>query len=205
MVLLAMLVPMALLLRGYALEDRLSRAALEVQATETVVSGAGRRRGERLPRPDQPRHDGSTTVLYPGAAPRRRGDRPEPGRGRPRASRPARPARRASTTSTAAPRSWCRSRSAAAPPRRRNTPVIRVVVHEPGLAESDILRSWLVLLVLGVVLLAGALVLADRLGRSFVQPIRRARDVRPARSATGADPSPSSRPGRPRCATSPRR
>ena len=39
MVLLAMLVPMAVLVRSYALEDRLSRAALEVQATETVVSG----------------------------------------------------------------------------------------------------------------------------------------------------------------------
>jgi hypothetical protein len=41
MVLLAMLVPMAVLLREFALEDRLATAALEVQATETVVSGAG--------------------------------------------------------------------------------------------------------------------------------------------------------------------
>ena len=41
MVLLAMLVPMAILLRDYALEDRLASAALEVQATESVVSGAG--------------------------------------------------------------------------------------------------------------------------------------------------------------------
>jgi len=39
MVLLAMLVPMAVLLRSYALEDRLAQAALEVQATESVVSG----------------------------------------------------------------------------------------------------------------------------------------------------------------------
>ena len=39
MVLLAMLVPMAVLVRSYALEDRLARAALEVQAVETVVSG----------------------------------------------------------------------------------------------------------------------------------------------------------------------
>ncbi len=50
--------------------------------------------------------------------------------------------------------------------------MIRVEVRPPGL-ESDIVRSWLVLLVLGVVLLVGALVLADRLGRSFVGPIRR--------------------------------
>jgi len=53
-----------------------------------------------------------------------------------------------------------------------DTPVIRVVVHEPGWTESGILRSWLVLLLLGLALLAGALALADRLGRSFVQPIR---------------------------------
>ena len=39
MVLLALLVPMAILVRSYALEDRLARAALEVQAVETVVSG----------------------------------------------------------------------------------------------------------------------------------------------------------------------
>ena len=39
MVLLAMLVPMAILVRSYALEDRLARAALEVQAVESVVSG----------------------------------------------------------------------------------------------------------------------------------------------------------------------
>ena len=39
MVLLAMLVPMAVLVRSYAGEDLLARAALEVQATETVVSG----------------------------------------------------------------------------------------------------------------------------------------------------------------------
>ena len=38
MVLVAMLVPMAFLVRSYALEDRLAQAALEVQATETVVS-----------------------------------------------------------------------------------------------------------------------------------------------------------------------
>ena len=41
MVLLAMLVPMAVLVQQYALEDRLAQAALEVQATETVVSGPG--------------------------------------------------------------------------------------------------------------------------------------------------------------------
>ena len=56
MVLLAMLVPTAVLVRSYALEDRLSRAALEVQATETVVSGPGQggRLGLRRPRSTRP-------------------------------------------------------------------------------------------------------------------------------------------------------
>ena len=50
--------------------------------------------------------------------------------------------------------------------------MIRVVVHEPGWTESGILRSWLVLLLLGLALLAGALVLADRLGARSCSPIR---------------------------------
>ncbi len=65
MVLLAMLVPMAVLLRDYAFEDKLTRAALEVQATETVVSGqdVGSVAAylERVNTDD----DVQTTVLYP--------------------------------------------------------------------------------------------------------------------------------------------
>jgi signal transduction histidine kinase len=48
--------------------------------------------------------------------------------------------------------------------------VIRVDVQAPGLA-SGVGRAWLLLATLGVALLAGALVLADRLGRSFVRPL----------------------------------
>ena len=71
LVLLAMLVPMALLLRGYALEDRISRAALEVQATETVVSGAGGEPGPVATYLDKiNRGNGiETTVLFPGEDP----------------------------------------------------------------------------------------------------------------------------------------
>jgi hypothetical protein len=68
MVLLAMLVPMAILLRDYALEDRLASAALEVQATESVVSGAGDDDGDvavYLARINAA-SDTVTTVLYPG-------------------------------------------------------------------------------------------------------------------------------------------
>ncbi|HCB04921.1 MAG TPA: two-component sensor histidine kinase [Nocardioides bacterium] len=172
MVLLAMLVPMALLLRGYALEDRISRAALEVQATETVVSGAGGDRGavehylSRI-------NDGSgidTTVLYPGL------DLstdlgPHPGEDyRVVDARTTGRARLDDADDGAeflVPVSLGGSSA-----RPEDTPVIRVVVHEPGWTESGILRSWLVLLLLGLALLAVALALADRLGRSFVQPIR---------------------------------
>jgi len=172
MVLLAMLVPMALLLRGYALEDRISRAALEVQATETVVSGAGDDRGavgaylERINRDTGI----DTTVLYPGDDPSTDLG-PDPGEDyRVVDARNTGRARLDDADGGAeflVPVSLGGSSA-----RPQDTPVIRVVVHEPGWTESGILRSWLVLLLLGLALLAGALVLADRLGRSFVQPIR---------------------------------
>lgn len=170
--LLAMLVPMALLLRSYALEDRISRAALEVQATETVVSGAGDDRGAVAVYLDRiNRGDGTdTTVLYPGAE-RSTDVGPDPGEDyRVIDARNTGRARLDDADDGAeflVPVSLGGSSA-----RPEDTPVIRVVVYEPGWTESGILRSWLVLLLLGVALLAGALVLADRLGRSFVQPIR---------------------------------
>lgn len=44
---------------------------------------------------------------------------------------------------------------------------------EPGLTSGPTLRAALVLVGLGLVLLVGALLIADRVGRSFVLPIRR--------------------------------
>lgn len=168
MVLLAMLVPMAVLLRSYALEDRLARAALEVQATETVVS-AGDHGDISLYL--EKINDGETidtTVVFPdgttiGPAP---------------AAAEAARITQARNTGTArvddvdggtvvlVPVSL--GRSTAGPDDR---PIVRVFVHTPGL-ESQLVRSWVILLALGIVLLVGALVLADRLGRSFVAPIR---------------------------------
>ena len=55
------------------------------------------------------------------------------------------------------------------------TPVIRVVVDEPGI-DSVVGVAWGLLAVLGLALLAGSLVVVDRLGRSFVQPIRQLAD-----------------------------
>ncbi len=53
------------------------------------------------------------------------------------------------------------------------TPVIRVFVPEPGFFSDATLRAYLALTGLGLALLVGALLIADRLGRSFVDPIRR--------------------------------
>ncbi|MEP9364594.1 HAMP domain-containing sensor histidine kinase [Nocardioides sp. CN2-186] len=173
MVLLAMLVPMAVLLRSYALEDRLSRAALEVQATETVVSGQDRGAVstylDRINRGD----DVTTTVLYPPSELHPDGEAVGPSPGEDADVVQARLTGQASVRDEGGgaeilvPVSLGGSSAAPA-----DTPVIRVEVRPPGL-ESDIVRSWLVLLVLGIALLGGALLLADRLGRSFVQPIRR--------------------------------
>ena len=51
------------------------------------------------------------------------------------------------------------------------TPVIRVIVEEPGI-DSVVGVAWGLLALLALALLAGSLVVVDRLGRSFVQPIR---------------------------------
>jgi len=170
MVLVAMLVPMALLLRGYALEDRISRAALEVQATETVVSGGDR--GAVSTYLERINSDGTTqtTVLYPGSDPSTDVG-PDPGEDhRVVDARTTGRARLDDADGGAEFLVPVSLGSSSAGPQDR--PVIRVVVHEPGWTESGIMRSWLVLLLLGLVLLIGALALADRLGRSFVQPIR---------------------------------
>lgn len=168
MVLLAMLVPMAVLLRDYALEDRLSRAALEVQATEAAVSRYGSDRGDVQQYVERiNRHDGvRTTVLYPDEI----AVGPDPGEDyetvSARNTGQARIADVDGGVEFLVPVSL--GGSSAAP---GDTPVIRVVVERPGL-ESGIVRSLVVLLLLGLVLLVGALVLADRLGRSFVQPVK---------------------------------
>ncbi len=166
MVLLALLVPMAILVRSYALEDRLARAALEVQAVETVVSGQDKgivaQYVDRL-------NDGShsqVTVLYPDG----QGIGPDPGEDAKVLD--ARNTGRARVddvdggSQILVPVS--RGGNSALP---SATPVIRVVVEEPG-TDSVVGVAWGLLAVLALALLAGSLVVVDRLGRSFVQPIR---------------------------------
>ena len=195
MVLLAMLVPMAVLVRSYALEDRLSRAALEVQATETVVSGAGDDKGQVSVYVDQVNSAGEgtrTTVLYPDGT----GVGPDPGEdARVAQARQTGQARVDDVDGGAqilVPVSL--GGSTALP---SQTPVVRVLVEEPGLS-SGVGRAWLLLATLGLVLLGGALVLADRLGRSFVGPLADlAQRARAIGDGTGRELTPGSVDGPP--------
>jgi signal transduction histidine kinase len=166
MVLLAMLVPMAVLVRGYALEDRLSRAALEVQATETVVSGQDKGAvAQYVDAVNAAGDESRTTVLYPGGL----GVGPDPGEdSRVVEARRTGQARVDDVDGGAEILVPVALGGSSARP--EETPVVRVLVREPGLG-SGVARAWLLLATLGLVLLAGALVLADRLGRSFVRPL----------------------------------
>jgi signal transduction histidine kinase len=168
MVLLAMLVPMGILARSYALEDRLARAALEVQAVETVVSGQDKGAvGQYVDRLNDANRHSRVTVLYPD------GQAIGPDPGVDERVLDARNTGRARVddvedgSQILVPVS--RGGNSALP---SQTPVIRVVVDEPGLTSS-VGVAWLLLVLLGLALLAGSLLVVDRLGRSFVDPIRR--------------------------------
>ncbi|HEU4336888.1 MAG TPA: HAMP domain-containing sensor histidine kinase [Nocardioides sp.] len=171
MVLLAMLVPMAILVRSYALEDRLARAALEVQAVETVVSGqdAGAV-GQYVDRLNDAEGHTQVTVLYPD------GLEIGPDRGQDERVLDARNTGRARVddvpggSQILVPVS--RGGNSALP---SQTPVIRIVVDEPGIT-SVVGVAWGLLALLALALLAGSLLVVDRLGRSFVLPIRRLAD-----------------------------
>ncbi|MET3963435.1 signal transduction histidine kinase [Marmoricola sp. OAE513] len=166
MVLLAMLVPMAVLVRSYALEDRLSRAALEVQATETVVSGQDKGTVAQYLDRINGDHGITTTVFYPDGIAVGPAPDADPRIADARRTGQARVDDVDDGTQMLIPVS--QGGSSALP---SQTPVIRVLVKSPGIGSS-VGRAWLALAGLGLVLLAGSLVLADRLGRSFVQPIR---------------------------------
>ncbi|WP_343049498.1 HAMP domain-containing sensor histidine kinase [Nocardioides perillae] len=192
MLLLALLVPMAVLVRSFALEDRLSRAALEVQATETVVSGAGDDLGavstylERI----NTSRETQTTVLYPDG--RDVGPVPgeDPGIVDARLTGQARVDQTDDGARILVPVSLGGSSALPA-----DTPVIRVDVREPGLG-SGVLEALVVLGVLALLLLAGSVLLADRLGRSFTTPLRGLASYA-ARLGTDRHPPPAPREGPP--------
>lgn len=167
MVLLAMLIPMALLVEDYAMEDRLAVAALELQGTETVVSGQDKGKvAMHVHALNRDRRWVLTTVLYPDGT----AIGPVPGEdalvGRARKSGRARVDDIAGGAQILVPVSL--GGSSGLP---ESTPVIRVTVLEHDFGPV-VRTAWTVLGVLGLLLLAGSLLMADRLGRSFVQPIR---------------------------------
>lgn len=184
MVLLAMIVPTAVLVRSYALEDRLARAALEVQATETVVSGQDKGAvAVYLDRVNERDVGITTTVLYADGT----GVGPTPGEDdrviEARTSGRARVDDVDGGAQILVPVSL--GGSSTLP---ELTPVIRVEVQEPGL-DAGVGRSWLILAILALVLFGGALLLADRLGRTFVRPIRELAD-HAERLGDPSDPGP---------------
>lgn len=181
MVLLAMLVPMAILVRSYALEDRLARAALEVQAVETVVSGQDKGVvGQYVDTINGDGGDTQVTVLYPDGT----GVGPQPGEDA--KALDARNTGRARVDDVAGGSQVLvpvsRGGNSALP---SQTPVIRVLVEEPG-PTSVVGVAWGLLALLGLALLAGSLAVVDRLGRSFVQPIRHLAERTQSLGRTGA-------------------
>lgn len=172
MVLVALLVPMAVLLGNYALEDRLARAALEVQATETVVSGEDKGGVSVYLHEINSRSDGIlTTVLYPDGTV----IGPAPGEDdRVRQARATGRARVDDVPGGAEILVPVQLAGTSALP--QNTPVIRVGVRESSFAD-EVHAAWAVLAALGGILLAGSLLVADRLGHRFVQPIRSLADT----------------------------
>jgi len=166
MVLIALLVPMGALLQQYATEDRLARAALEVQAIETVVSGQDRgavsvyldARNTRDP-------SITTTVYYPGEDPVGPGPSEDALIEDTRGSGRARVDDIGGGIQVLVPVAL--GGTSGLP---EQTPVVRMVVHDSG-ARGDVLRAWAILGSLGLLILAGAVALADRLARSFVVPI----------------------------------
>lgn len=184
MVLLAMLVPLSVLLRDYELEDRLATAALEAQSAESAVARAGGNRAQVTAYVEEVNATSiaTTTVLYPD--------------GRAIGPRPGEDALVAETRESGRARLDdvpggvellipVTLRGASAAP--RNTTVLRVFVPEPAWWTSRAMRANLILAALGLLLLLGALAVADRLGRSFVQPIR---SLASYTSRLGADPPP---------------
>lgn len=168
MVLLAMLVPLAVLLQDYALEDRLARVGLEVQATETVVSADDK--GDiavYIATINEQNPEIQTTVLYPGDTP---DIGPTPGEdARVVQARLTGVARVDDVDGGAEILVPVSLGPSSGPPAQ--TPVIRVEVAQPGLG-SGIFRAWLVLAGLGLLVFLAALLLADRLGRQLVRPIQ---------------------------------
>ncbi|MBA3618883.1 MAG: HAMP domain-containing histidine kinase [Actinomycetota bacterium] len=160
-VLIALLVPMAVLIERFAVEDALAKAGFEVQATETVVAfndkGAVNVHLDDL----NNNEDGlATTVLYPG------GQSIGPD------GQVTADVLRARDRGVAIVNDSTEGAEVLVPVSvdDEDRPVIRVLVTSQGF-NSDVYLSWAILVGLGLGVLALAILVADRLGRAFVRPV----------------------------------
>ena len=195
MVLIALLVPIGVLVQRYAQQDRLTRSALEVQATETVVAtGTEGDVSVFLTRANRDADGVSTTVYYADGAPIGPGG-PEPAEvaearesGRARVEDIDGGVRIITPTTVIG--------SEATTPTTATTTAVVVVDVLDSAYRGGVYRAWALLALLGLALLVAAVLVADRLSRSFVRPILELADAA-GRLGTG-DLSTEVRPSGPR-------
>ncbi len=175
-VLIALLLPMAALIKQFALEDALAVAGLEVQATESVV--ALKERADLVDFVDalNDNDDGArTTVLFAD------GDAIGPDQRITGDVVAARESGRAITNDTAQGVEILVPVTVGVPvtavaaddpeiPAANAVTVIRVVIDDSALL-GEVHRSWVILGLLGFGLLVLSGIVADRLGRALVRPI----------------------------------
>lgn len=173
MILIALLVPMAVLIQRFAFEDALAAASLEVQATETVVSF--RERADLVTFVDllNARADGHrTTVLFAD------GDAIGPDQEVTEDVLGARATGQAISSDTAQGAEILVPVARGAKPGDpenatldpSNIAVIRVIINS-GVINREVLVSWAVIAALGVGLLALAILVANRLARRLLRPV----------------------------------
>ena len=193
MILIALLVPMAVLIQRFAFEDALAAASLEVHATETVVSF--RERADLVTFVDilNAHTEGHrTTVLFAD------GDAIGPDRNVTEDVQRARATGQAisSDTEQGAEILVPVARGAKpgdpenATPDPRNIAVIRVIINS-GVVNQEVLISWAIIAALGLGLLALAILVANRLARRLLRPVNAlvytAEELEAGRLATRVD------------------
>jgi signal transduction histidine kinase len=173
MILIALLVPMAVLIQRFAFEDALAAASLEVQATETVVSF--RERADLVTFVDllNARSEGHrTTVLFAD------GDAIGPDRQVTEDVLAARATGQAISNDTEQGAEILVPVALGAKPGDpenatldlRDIAVIRVVINS-GVVNREVLVSWVVIAALGLGLLVLAVLVANRLARRLLRPV----------------------------------
>lgn len=186
LVLVALLVPMAVLIQRYALSDRLTRAALDVQAIESVVSDQSKGAvSVHLATADAASPGSQTTVYYPDGTVIGPATASDERVAQVRDTRRARLDTGAGGGEILVPVTI----------RPQGTAVLRVTIEESSYIAS-VRRAWALLALLGVVLLLLAVVVADRLSRSFVRPIHQLADT--ASRLGTSDPGEQAEPTGPR-------